>query len=262
MTYQTLQVEHNNAVMMVSLNRPEKRNAMNATMISELMEVMKDAAHQSRTHVLLIKGAGSHFCAGADIESMQKMTQYTHEKNLEDAEQLATMLYTLHHFPKPTMALIQGAAMGGGLGLLSAVNIALCTESCFFGFSEVNLGLAPSTISPYVVKAMGERLARYYFLTGERFDAKRAYEMGLIHEVLTDEIALQERGLLLAKKLAAFDPSTLTVIQSLLTLVTQETLSPALSEKTAKHLATRRETPEAKAGLNAFLAKHQEKMLK
>lgn len=258
MTYQTLKVEHDNAVLIVSLNRPQKRNAMNAKMIEELTDVIKDAEHQTRTHALLIQGQGSHFCAGADIAWMQAIAKNNHESNLEDAQRLADMLYALHHFPKPTLALVQGAAMGGGLGLLSAVDMALCTENCFFAFSEITLGLAPSTISPYVVKAIGERLARFYFLTGERFNAARAYEMGLIQEVCFDEAALQQRGLLLARKLASFEPAALAAIKNLLQMVGNAVISTDLSEKTAKHLAASRETPEAQAGLKDFLSRHAE----
>lgn len=255
MAYETLVVSQEDGIVTVVLNRPDKRNAMNATMISELSYVLDESAHQSRMHALVIQGQGEHFCAGADIARMQAMANATHAENLNDAEKLAEMLYRLHTFPKPSLVLATGAVMGGGMGLLAAADIALCTETTVFGFSEVHLGIAPSTISPYVVKAIGERLARYYFLTGQRFDASAALNMHLVHACYPDTPALMAAGMALAQTLIAAEPKALAAIKSLLTTVSGEAITPDLIQTTAKHLAACRATPEAKAKISAFLNK-------
>lgn len=255
MAYETLVVTQDNGIVNVTLNRPEKRNAMNATMIAELLYVLKESAHQSRMHALIIQGKGEHFCAGADIHDMQAMATASQTDNLNHAEQLADMLYCLHTFPKPTLVMATGAVMGGGLGLLAAADIAFCTTDAVFGFSEVSLGLAPSTISPYIVKAIGERLARYYFLTAQRFDATEALNMHLVHACYDNAAALTSAVFSLVQTLSTYEPKALFEIKSLLAMVSTETLTPALVEKTAKHLAHCRAMPETQARLQAFFDK-------
>jgi methylglutaconyl-CoA hydratase len=259
MAYETLIVTQDNGIVNVVLNRPEKRNAMNATMISELLYVLKESAHQSRMHALLIQGKGEHFCAGADIRGMQAMATASQTDNLSDAEQLADMLYTLHTFPKPTIVMATGAVMGGGLGLLAAADMAFCTSDAVFGFSEVSLGLAPSTISPYIVKAIGERLARFYFLTGQRFDAQKALDMHLVNACYDNAPELMTAGFALAQTLATYEPKAIAEIKHLLNMVSSEPLTPSLVEKTAKHLAHCRAMPEAQARLQAFFDKPKER---
>lgn len=259
MAYETLLFTQEAHVAKITLNRPDKRNAMNGQMITELIHVLKETANHARTQVVLIQSVGPHFCAGADIHWMQHLAKASPADNLHDANQLATMLYLLHTSPKPTVVLAQGHTMGGGLGLLAAADIALCTEAAVFGFSEVTLGLAPSTISPYVVKAMGERLARYYFLTGERFHAKAAVEMQLVHACYENDDALSQAGHALAKTLAAYEPSALLAVKTILREVSQLPITPSLVELTAKHLAATRATPEAQAGLQAFFNRQNER---
>lgn len=259
MAYETLIVTQDNGIVNVVLNRPEKRNAMNATMISELLYVLKESAHQSRMHALLIQGKGEHFCAGADLRGMQAMATASQTDNLSDAEQLADMLYTLHTFPKPTIVMATGAVMGGGLGLLAAADMAFCTSDAVFGFSEVSLGLAPSTISPYIVKAIGERLARFYFLTAQRFDASQALNMHLVHGCYDNAVELMTAGFALAQTLATYEPKAIAEIKNLLTMVSSEPLTPSLVEKTAKHLAHCRAMPETQARLQAFFDKPKER---
>lgn len=255
MAYETLEVRQDDGIVTVVLNRPEKRNAMNATMISELTYVLHETAHQSRMHALVIQGKGEHFCAGADIHGMQSMASASEADNLKDAENLAEMLYLLHTFPKPSLVLATGAVMGGGMGLLAAADVALCTQEAVFGFSEVSLGIAPSTISPYVIRAIGERLARFYFLTGQRFDATTALNMHLVHGCYPDALSLMSAGFDLARRLLTFEPKALSAIKSLIAMVSGETITPHLMQSTAKHLAAQRATPEAKARLQAFFNK-------
>ncbi len=246
-------VHHEQFVTSITLNRPHKRNAFNGSLIAELSEVLTQIQNSHRTRVIILQGEGEHFCAGADIAWMQAMSEASETENREDAEKLAHLLYQWHHMPQPTIVLAQGAVRGGGLGLLAAADIVLTEASVSFGFPEVKLNLAPSTISPYVVKAIGERMARYYFLTGEVFNADVAKNMGLIHAVFADTKAMMTAANTLAQQLSAFEPSAIHGIKQLLEINQYRPITKELSQETAKHLADLRMSPEAKTGLKAFL---------
>lgn len=252
MTYQTLLFHQDNHLATITLNRPEKRNAFNGTMVGELSHVLTHIAETDRLHTVMIQGAGDHFCAGADLAWMKHLATASKTENLADAQQLADLLYQLHSFPKPTIVLAQGATMGGGLGLLAACDIAYAECDAVFAFSEVTLGLAPATISPYVVSAIGERLARYYFLTGQRFSAETAHRMHLVHDVYGDPAALLNAGHSLAHTLSQYSTSAISHIKELLTAIRGQVPSKALATQTATRLAECRTTEDAIAGLNAF----------
>ena len=205
----SLIVHHEQFVTSITLNRPHKRNAIDGQLIAELSEVLTQIQDSHRSRVIILQGEGEHFCAGADITWMQKMAAANETENREDAEKLAALLYQWHHMPQPTLVLTQGAVRGGGLGLLAAADIVLTESSANFGFPEVKLNLAPSTISPYVVNAMGERAARYYFLTGEVFGAEIAKNIGLIHAVYDDTKSMMRAANALAHQLAAYEPIAL-----------------------------------------------------
>lgn len=242
----------------LTLNRPEKRNAMNQEMIKELLDALHHVALDHHSRVLIIKGSGEVFCAGADITWMQKIATFSDDENEDDAQLLADFLYQLYSFPKPTIVLAHGNVLGGGLGLLCACDIAIAANQTRFGFSEVDIGLTPSCISPYVLAAIGERASRYYFLTGERFDTKEALRLGLIHRVLEADV-LDHMGFALAKELLLKGPNTLSAVKQLVQFVTGEKITESLIQKTAEHLARVRRSSEAKEGLQAFLEKREPK---
>jgi methylglutaconyl-CoA hydratase len=242
-----------NGMTSITLNRPEKRNALNAQMIDELLIVLNETANDGETRVLIMSGNGEHFCAGADMAYMEQLGQCTEAENRADAEKIAMLMKQLYVFPHPTILLAHGATMGGGLGLLAASDIAIGAKNAVFSFSEVKIGLAPSTISPYVVAAIGERMARYYFLTGERFGADIAHRIGLLHEV-TEPDALTSVGITVAEKLLQNSPYAMSAVKKLIPLL-QQPMSDELSQMTIDHLAKLRASAQAQEGLRAFLEK-------
>ncbi|MDX2164992.1 MAG: enoyl-CoA hydratase-related protein [Gammaproteobacteria bacterium] len=177
-------VQHTgNGIAEIILNRPDVNNAMDENVIQLFTDALIKLECDDRVRVICVKGAGKHFCSGADLNWMGRAIHFTREENIADAEKLASLLEKLHNSVKPTIAMVQGATYGGGVGLVAACDIAVATPDAKFCFPEVKLGLVPALISPYVIAAIGERQARRYFLTGEVFDAKRAKEIGLIHEI-------------------------------------------------------------------------------
>ncbi|MBX3709188.1 MAG: enoyl-CoA hydratase/isomerase family protein [Gammaproteobacteria bacterium] len=244
-------------IVTVTLNRPDKRNAMNGSLIAELLQILKMLANDD-SRVVIIEGSGDSFCAGGDIAWMQEIASGSEEKNYEDAQLLADLLYALYTFPKPTIALAHGVVLGGGLGLLAAADIAIAAKSAQFGLPEVKIGIAPSIISPYVIAAIGERLAHYYFLTGERFNADEASQFGLIHQITADD-ALMNAGIAVARILSENSSQALRAAKQLIRCVSKQKISKELTQETAEHLAELRTTTDAKEGLHAFLAKRKPK---
>lgn len=259
MTYEFILVSQVERVGIITLNRPEKRNAMHRPLITELFSALNQFA-DGDTRVVIIHGNGDCFCAGGDIAWMQKIATGSEDENYDDAQLLADLLYQLYTFPKPIIVLAHGATMGGGLGLIAAADIAVATKSSNFSFSEVKIGITPSMISPYVIAAMGERAAHYYFLTGDRFNADEAHRLGLIH-VLTDDDALMSVGMTLANTLIQNSPKALRAAKQLIQHVAKEHITVALAQETAEHLAELRATPEAQEGLRAFLEKRKAKWI-
>jgi|SRR6185312_11403294 len=237
-------------ICLLTLNRPAKRNALDGEIIQEWTQALQTLAHDKTVRVVLIAGNGEHFCAGADIAWMQKMAQATLADNQADALGLATLLQTLYTFPKPTIGLVQGAVMGGGLGVIACCDIVVAADNSIFCFSEVKIGLTPSVISPYVVPIIGERAARYYFLTAEKFSADIAQELNLIQKKVSLE-KLQITGLQLADELLKHSPHALSEVKKL----TRHTVSPEIMHMTAEHLAMMRISEDAREGLKAFLEK-------
>lgn len=254
MTYQYLMLTREKGLAILTLNRPDKRNAMNAEMIQELDQVLQQLKQDASVKILLIKGNGEHFCAGADISWMQTIGTLSMEENQRDAQALANLLFQLYEFPKPTIAIAHGTVLGGGIGILSVCDIALAADNCTFGFPECKIGIAPSTISPYVIAALGARAAQYYFMTGIRFGAEEAARISLVHQVIEQE-HLYQTGHALAQTLLQNGPEALCAIKQLTHHVTNEKISPSLSAYTAKHLAELRKSNEAQEGLKAFLEK-------
>ena len=236
------------------LNRPEKNNAFNAEMIRELILALEAVAGDHTLRFLLLRGRGKHFSAGADLAWMQASAKLDYNANLGDARELAELMYNLHGLKIPTLAVVQGAAFGGAVGLVSCCDMAIGTEDALFSLSEVRIGLAPAVISPFVVQAVGERAARRYALTAERFDGHRARELGLLAEAYPDtELDAQVEGWV--NNLLLNSPQAMQASKDLLREVASGVLSPNLRRYTENAIARIRVSPEGQEGLNAFLEK-------
>lgn len=258
MEYEFIVVEQSTHIALLTLNRPDKRNAMHGLLVAELTHALKQLASDDTIRVLIIQGNGDNFCAGGDVKWMQLQAEGSPSDNEADAMLLAELLYLLYHFPKPTLALAHGVTLGGGVGLLSACDVVVASDEASFGFSEVKLGIAPSVISPYVIDAIGQRAALYYFLTGETFNVETAFKIGLVHQIVA-ETDLLRTGAAIAKRLLRNSPYALMSIKSLVREIGKEKISPALTKKTAKHLAALRVSSEAAEGLKAFIEKRDPK---
>jgi methylglutaconyl-CoA hydratase len=254
--YQTLELETHHDVAVIWLNRPDVRNAFNETMIGELSLALKFLEGDAAIRAIVLAGRGPSFCAGADLNWMKKMAGYSSEQNYADALGLATMLNTLYTLKKPTIARVHGHAYAGGMGLVSACDIAVAAFEAEFCLSEVRIGLIPSTIGPYVVAAMGERAARRYMLSAERFTAAEAYRIGLVHEIApVDNIdeKIDELLVHLVRGGSAAHAGT----KALIDVITASPLNQKLIEETATRIATVRVSDEGKEGIRSFLEKRK-----
>ncbi|MDD5297020.1 MAG: enoyl-CoA hydratase/isomerase family protein [Rhodocyclaceae bacterium] len=252
--FQTLEIEISAGVATVWMNRPEVHNAFDEVLIAELAAAFRQLDVDPAVRVIVLAGRGRSFSAGADLNWMKRAAGYGVEQNLVDARALAHMLRTLAEMGKPSIARVQGAAIGGGLGLAAACDICVASAEASFATSEVRLGLLPAAISPYVIRAMGERQAHRYFLTAERFSAARAREIGLAHEVCAPE-ELDARVAELAGMLLSGGPQAQAASKELIRAVASHPVDDALAMDTARRIAELRATPEAKEGLSAFLEK-------
>lgn len=241
------------------LNRPERHNAFNAEMIAALEQACHalGARSHDEVRVVVLAARGASFCAGADLEWMKAAAAQDEQDNLQDARQLAAMLHALANLPKPVIACVQGAAYGGGVGLIAACDMAIATEDAVFALSEVRLGLIPATIAPYVIAAIGARQASRYMLTAERFSAHDAQAMGLVHEVVVNAPALDVRLQSLLKLLLANGPQAMAACKHLIATVSDQPMSAALMEETAQRIAAIRATDEAREGMAAFFERRK-----
>ncbi|MHA3104870.1 enoyl-CoA hydratase/isomerase family protein [Acinetobacter sp. ANC 3791] len=254
MSYQFLQLEHRDQVAYIWLNRPELHNAFNTQVIEELHHCFTQLNDRDDVRVVILAGRGKSFSAGADLNWMKHAGQASQAENEADALKLATMLHSLATLKQPTIARVHGIAFGGGMGLASACDICIASTDAKFATSEVRLGLAPSTISPYVIRAIGVRQASRYFLTAERISAKQALNIGLAHEITTaDELDHKVDEIVQALLLGG--PEAQAASKQLIQLVDQKELTQQLLLQTAQHIAHVRQGSEAKDGLNAFLNK-------
>ena len=244
-------------VATITLNRPKVHNAFNGEVIELLSEILDDLAGADGVRVVLLDAVGKSFSAGADLNWMKHAASFSKEENLEDARALGEMLRRLNRLPKPTVALVQGSAFGGGVGLMAACDIVVAVRDAAFSLSEVKLGLIPATIAPYVVAAIGERQARRYFLTGERFDAEAARRIGLVHELVEDEPALIAAGERIVERLFTAAPGALAEAKELVSAVAGKPIDSHLIEDTARRIAERRAHGEAREGIAAFLEKRK-----
>ena len=246
-----------NGVATITLNRPDTHNAFDEHVIAALSGKLDVLHLEKSVNVLVLRGAGKSFSAGADLNWMKRAAGFSEEQNKSDALALAGMLNKLATMQVATIACVQGAAMGGGLGLASCCDIVIADKDALFALSEVKLGLIPATIAPYVLRAMGERHARRYFQTGERFNGQRAYEIGFVHEVVngTDEMETCLQGFL--KTLSGNGPNAMKDAKKLCLDLTGQPITPELMDDTASRIARTRAGMEAKEGLAAFLEKRK-----
>lgn len=253
---QTLvQLETHQQVATLWLNRAERHNAFNAELIQELHQIL-DALHaRDEIRVVILAGRGTNFCAGADLNWMKQAGVASPEANLADALKLAQMLQRLATLRQPTIARVQGLALGGGMGLAAACDICIASDQAQFATSEVRLGLAPSTISPYVIRAIGARQASRYFLTAERISATQAQQLGLVHEVTSID-DLDHKIQSIVKVLLLGGPDAQSASKQLIAAIANQSIDATLIAITAQHIAQLRQGAEAKLGLSAFLNKH------
>jgi methylglutaconyl-CoA hydratase len=256
--YLTLQIDRTDSLATVWMNRPERHNAFDEAVIAELTRALHELDGDGDVRVMVLAGRGKSFSAGADLEWMQRAAGYSVEENVRDARALAGMLQTLAFLSKPTVARVHGAAIGGGLGLVAACDIAVASREASFATSEVRFGLIPSAISPYVIAAIGERHARRYFLSAERLSAARALELGLVHEV-TEPEQLDAKVNEIAGALLAGGPKAQAAAKDLIRAVANRPVTEALLEDTVQRIAAVRATPEAIEGISAFLEKRPAK---
>jgi methylglutaconyl-CoA hydratase len=241
-------------VATVTLNRPECHNAFDDALIRDLAAVTAGLGADANVRVVVLRGAGRSFSAGADLAWMKRVAAYTPEENLADAGGLAAVLRTLDRLAKPTLALVQGAAYGGGVGLVSCCDVVVASERASFCLSEVKLGLTPATISPYVVNAIGPRQARRYFQTAEVISAVRAKEIGLVHELVAPD-ALEETAAAIIAALLQGAPGAQAAAKDLVFLREGRAVDDALVAETGRRIAERRASAEGREGLAAFLKK-------
>ncbi|HSV54080.1 MAG TPA: enoyl-CoA hydratase/isomerase family protein [Burkholderiaceae bacterium] len=251
-----LQCSETGHVATVVLNRPEVRNAFNDEVIAELTQLLRALGTRDDVRCIVLAANGSAFCAGADLNWMRRMADYTRAENLADAGALAEMLRVLYACPKPTIARVQGDAYAGGTGLVAACDIAVSVDTAHYCLSEVKLGLIPATISPYVIRAMGARAAHRYFLTAERFSANEALRIGFVHEVVAAD-ALDAKVAEIAATLVAAGPEALKACKKLVQDVAEREIDTALIAQTVEGIADIRVSTEGREGVQSFLQKRK-----
>lgn len=249
-------------VATLTMNRPELHNAFDDTLIAELTDALRELDEDPDVRVVLLAASGRSFSAGADLNWMRRMADYSYEQNLADAEGLAELMRTLDTLSKPTVALVQGAAYGGGVGLVACCDIAIATARATFCLSEVKLGLFPAVISPYVVAAIGPRASRRYFQTAEVFDAAEAHRLGLLHQMVADEPELAAAADLVSARLLLNGPGAMAGAKRLVAAVHGARVDAALIADTAGRIADQRSSREGREGVSAFLEKRKPAWIK
>ncbi len=244
-------------VGVLTLNRPELHNAFGDRMIAEINQALAELSGESDIRVLLLTSTGKSFSAGADLNWMRSMAQKNFDENLQDAGELARLMQSLNDFKVPTIALVQGAAFGGAVGLAACCDMVIAGPKASFCLSEVKIGLIPAVISPYVVRAIGERASRRYFTTAERFDAQTALQLGLVSQLVTDDApeALRQAAQPLIDAIAGNSPAAVQAAKQLVAFVANAPIDHTTIAETSKRIAAIRVSSEGQEGLTAFLAK-------
>lgn len=241
----------------LTMNRPELHNAFNESLVANLTASLRRLEADPQVRLVTLAANGKSFSAGADLNDMRRMADNSREQNLADAKGIAELMRTLNALAKPTVALVQGAAYGGGVGLTSCCDIAIATARATFCVSEVKLGLIPAVISPYVIAAIGSRAARRYFMTAEILSAGEAHRLGLVHEVVADDLELAAAAGRVTTQLLKNGPGAMAAAKKLIENVSGRRVDDALFAETAGLMADRRASPECREGLSAFLEKRQ-----
>jgi methylglutaconyl-CoA hydratase len=248
-------------VARLTMNRPDIRNAFNEALIGAIAEAMARLSADARVRAIVITGAGKAFSAGADLDWMRRAAAFSEAENWADARRLAAMLHAIYAAPKPTIALVNGPALGGGVGIASACDVAIAADDAIFGLTEVRLGIIPAVISPFVLRAIGERQARRYFLSGERFDAETARRIGLIHMAShSAQLEATLEGFL--KELLSSGPAAQSEAKDLIRAVSGRPIEDAVLDDAAARIARVRASPEGKNGVGAFLEKRKANWVK
>ena len=252
--YETLEIQRKAGVATIWMNRPDVHNAFNAQLIADLTTACIELDADDAVRAVVLAGRGKSFSAGADLNWMKAAGEASEAENFADAMKLAGMLRTLAEMKKPTIARVHGAALGGGMGLASACDICIAGDKAVFATSEVKFGIIPSAISPYVIRAIGERQAYRYFQTAERIDARRAAELGLAHEAVASD-ALDAKVKEVVDALLLGGPKSQSAAKELIRAVANRPLSDAVMEDTARRIARARVSAEGREGVAAFLEK-------
>lgn len=241
-------------VAKITLNRPLVHNALDEYVIEGLSQAFLDFSQDSTTRAVVLAANGPVFSAGADLNHMKRVAAYSLEKNVEEAKKLSQLLDIIDKCPKPTVACVQGAVFGGGVGLVAACDIAICVQEAFFCLSEVKWGLIPAMISPYVINAIGQRQARRYVLTADRMSAEDALRLGLIHQVV-GEGELEATVESIAVSILKGSPEAIKASKELIRFVESRPIDETIHDETARRIAMIRSSDEGQEGINAFLAK-------
>jgi methylglutaconyl-CoA hydratase len=253
---QALTVSVQDRIARITLTRPEVRNAFNDEVIQQLKAAFEAVGARDDVRAVVLAAVGPAFCAGADLNWMRRMADYTREENVADAGQLAAMLRAIYECPKPTIAAVQGDVFAGGMGLVAACDMAVSVDSATYCLSEVKLGLIPATISPYVIRAMGARASHRYFLTAERFSAQEAHRIGFVHELVGAD-ALDAKVNELAQALASASPAAVKACKRLVQDVAERTIDDGLIAATVQGIADIRASEQGREGVQSFLQKRK-----
>jgi methylglutaconyl-CoA hydratase len=253
---QALTVAVQDRIARITLNRPDVRNAFNDDVIQQLKAAFESVGAMGDVRAVVLAAEGPAFCAGADLNWMRRMADYTREENVADAGQLAAMLQAIYECPKPTIAAVQGDVFAGGMGLVAACDMAVSVRTATYCLSEVKLGLIPATISPYVIRAMGARAAHRYFLTAERFSAQEAHRIGFVHELVGAE-ALDAKVNELAQALVSASPAAVRACKRLVQDVAERAIDDELIAATVQGIADIRASEQGREGVQSFLQKRK-----
>lgn len=255
--YQSIITEVDDSIGILTLNKAERHNAFDELLVDEVTSGLLELEADPQVRVVVLSATGKNFCAGADLNWVRRAATCTTSENLRDARELARLLATLNEFSKPTIARVQGPAYGAGLGLIAACDIAVATYDALFALTEVKLGLIPAVVCPYVVAAIGERQARRYLLSAERFSAAEAYRIGLVHEIVPGDGELDEAIGEIIDNLLKNGPQAQAECKALIRLVAGQPIDEAIGEETAQRITQVRASAEGQEGLAAFLEKRK-----
>jgi methylglutaconyl-CoA hydratase len=253
--YKTIETSLKGNIARITLNRPKVHNAFNDMMISELLEAYEEVAHNEKVRVVILTGKGKSFCAGADINWLKEVRTFSYEESLKETLQLGKLVNCIYSLPQPTIARVNGAAIGGGTGLVAVCDFSIAAKSAKFSFSEVKIGVIPACISPYILKRVGEKVCREFFLTGERLTADRVFKSGLINEVVDDD-KLDQAVEKKIEQILTGGPKAISACKNLLREIPGMHLEDAVNY-TARLLAELRRGEEAQEGMAAFLEKRK-----